>query len=45
MARYFASSKKRDLSSKQSETGDDTKKMREDNSAISLSEKNDGAFL
>ena len=29
LARYFASSKEGDLSSEQSEAGDDTKKMRE----------------
>ena len=32
LARYFASSKKRDLSSEQLEAGDDMKKIREDSS-------------
>ena len=44
LPRYFASSKKRDLSSERSEAGDDTKKMREDSSTTSFSE-NDDAFL
>ena len=38
LAIYFASSKKRDPSSEQSETGDDTKKMIVDSSTISFSE-------
>ena len=38
LSRYFASSKKRDLSSKQSQAGDDTKKVREDSSNTSFSE-------
>ena len=63
LARYFASSKKKDLTDLkdltifshffriitsrrllQSEVGDDTKKMREDSSAINFSE-NDDVFL
>ena len=44
LARYFASSKKRDLSNEQSEAGDDTKKMREDSSTTSFS-GNDDVFL
>ena len=32
LARYFASSKKRDLSSEQSEAGDDMKNIRENSS-------------
>ena len=44
LAKYFASTKKRDLSSKQSEAGDDTKKKREDSSTTCFSE-NDDVFL
>ena len=42
LTKYFASSKKRDLSSDQSEAGDDTKKKkREDSSTTSFSENDD----
>ena len=46
LTKYFASSKKRDLSSEQSEGGNDTKKKkeREDSSTTSFSE-NDNVFL
>ena len=44
LGRYFASSKKRDLSSKQSEAGDDTQKMRKDSSTTSFLE-NEDVFL
>ena len=57
LARYFASSKKKDLTIfshffriitslrlLQSEVGDDTKKMREDSSAINFSENDDVFF-
>ena len=40
-SKIFASSKKRDLNSEQSEAGDDTKKMREDSSTTSFSENDD----
>ena len=43
LARYFASSKKSDLSSKQLEARDDTKKKTEDSSTTSFS-KNDDVF-
>ena len=41
LARHFASSKKINLSSEQSEAGNNTKKMREDSSTTSFYEKND----
>ena len=41
LSRYFASSKKRDLSSEQLQAGDDTKKMREDISTTKFSENCD----
>ena len=41
LARYFASSNKRDVSSEQSEAGHDTKKMREDSSTTSFTENAD----
>ena len=44
LARYFAVSKKRDLSSKQSEAGDDSKKKTEDSSTTCFLE-NDDVFL
>ena len=46
IARYFASSKKRDLSCEQSEAGDDMKKMTEDSSiTITSFSENDDVFL
>ena len=44
LAKYFASSKKIDVSSEQLEAADDTKKMREDSSTTSFTE-NDDVFL
>ena len=44
IVRYFASSKKRNLSSEQSEDSYNTKKMREDSSNTNFSE-NDDFFL
>ena len=41
LSRYFANSKKRDLSSELSQAGDDTKKMREDSSTTTFSENDD----
>ena len=39
LGRYFANLKKRDLSSKQSEAGDDTKKKREKIAQLQVSER------
>ena len=41
LARHFAGSKKINLSSEQLKAGNNTKKMREDSSTTSFSEKND----